>query len=333
VWRLPEMRPVVVSSSMSLLTNRRPIRPRVTPKTNECNRERRRAVESLIRRFSSITPSVAATALGSEAPRWVAIGRSSGCHVSLAPWLATLDKRRLIIIGGAALVAVAVALFAVWWFVLRSNAPAAVSLDEAVAAVTSTSHGSSTSGVTTTPVSEPAISIDGTWGVVAGNGSFAGYRVEEELARIGFTTAAARSADLEASLVIDGGVVIAVDVVVNMQRLESDSDKRDNAIRDQALETDAFPTGSFHLTEAVDLPAGAASGEPFSVIAVGDLEVHGVTNRVELALEAQLVDGVIAVIGSTPMLFADYDIPAPRAPILLSVDDNGEMEFQLLFEN
>ena len=36
--------------------------------------------------------------------------------------------------------------------------------------------------------------------------------------------------------------------------------------------------------------------------------------------------------GSLPILFADYDIAQPRSPILVSVEDNGVMEFQLVLE-
>ena len=60
--------------------------------------------------------------------------------------------------------------------------------------------------------------------------------------------------------------------------------------------------------------------------------MHGVTRSVTFTLEAQLIDDVIAVIGSAPILFADYDIDPPSALAVLSVDDHGEMEFQLLFE-
>jgi hypothetical protein len=38
------------------------------------------------------------------------------------------------------------------------------------------------------------------------------------------------------------------------------------------------------------------------------------------------------VVGSNPVVFADYDIDPPSAMAVLSVADNGVMEFQLLFE-
>ncbi|MCA9849853.1 MAG: YceI family protein, partial [Dehalococcoidia bacterium] len=74
-----------------------------------------------------------------------------------------------------------------------------------------------------------------------------------------------------------------------------------------------------------------ASGEPISATAVGDLTIHGVTNRVELALQGQLVDGRVVVVGSTVIVLADYDIEQPSSIAVLSVSEEGTMEMQLVF--
>ena len=39
--------------------------------------------------------------------------------------------------------------------------------------------------------------------------------------------------------------------------------------------------------------------------------------------------GAILVTGSTEILFADYSVTAPSAPVVVSVEDNGIHEFQL----
>jgi hypothetical protein len=61
------------------------------------------------------------------------------------------------------------------------------------------------------------------------------------------------------------------------------------------------------------------------------MTLHNVTKQVSVALQAQLKDGIIVVVGSTPFTFADYNMTAPQAPVVLSVDDNGTIEFQLFF--
>jgi polyisoprenoid-binding protein YceI len=258
-----------------------------------------------------------------------------------------VDRRRrtLAIVGGGAAIA-AIAVFAVWWFLLRSDAPPPVSLDEAVGAATSTTQAGGSDAAaaddrpTTTTAGEPSSTttttdaattadVTGTW--TSGGDSFVGYRVSEELANIGATTAAGRTSDVAGTMDIDGTTVTSVTIEANLQTLRSDSSRRDGALRRQALETDAFPISTFVLTRPVELPGAATSGEPFSIDATGEFTLHGVTREMTITLDAQLVGDVIAVVGSTEVVFADYDIEQPRAAIVLSVDDVGIMEFQLLF--
>lgn len=81
------------------------------------------------------------------------------------------------------------------------------------------------------------------------------------------------------------------------------------------------------------MPEALAQGEVVSLLATGALTLHGVTQPVTIAIEAELRDGgLLVVVGSIPILFADYDIAQPRAPILVSIEDNGVMELQLFLE-
>ena len=84
------------------------------------------------------------------------------------------------------------------------------------------------------------------------------------------------------------------------------------------------------LSEAITLPDGADAGTAFTIPATGDLTIHGVTNRVTIDLEARFVEDRIVVVGSIPVVFSDYGIDPPVAIVLLSVEDNGTMEFQLI---
>lgn len=64
--------------------------------------------------------------------------------------------------------------------------------------------------------------------------------------------------------------------------------------------------------------------------AVGELTLHGVTQPVQFELEAQLVDDTIVVVGSTTITFADFDVEVPDGGPVISVDDVGVLELQLL---
>ena len=160
-------------------------------------------------------------------------------------------------------------------------------------------------------------------------GSFAGFRVDEELT-IGEVTAVGRTGEVSGFIQLGAGSLEAAEITVDMSTIASDRPLRDGRTR-QALGTDQFPTATFVLTEPVALPADAADGTAFSLEAAGELTVKGVANPAVFALDAQLVDDVIVVVGSTEVTFADYGVQAPSAPIVVSVEDHGIIEFQLLF--
>ena len=55
------------------------------------------------------------------------------------------------------------------------------------------------------------------------------------------------------------------------------------------------------------------------------------TKSVSIPLQGQLVDDQVVVVGSTAIVFADYQIAQPTAASVLSVDDHGVLELQLVF--
>ena len=264
-----------------------------------------------------------------------------------------MTRKRLLIGGGVLVVAaIAVAIFLVWWLVIRDDSPPPVNLQEAVStieeeeetpAATASPSASpaatavATEAAATTAATEAATGasttdaagVEGTWTLAEGQESFVGYRVEEELATIGYKEAVGRSPTIEATITIAGGQLTGVTVTADLRDLESDDSRRDGALQFQALESQRFPTATFELTEPVAVPAGLAAGEPISIEANGTLTLHGVTQPVVIPIEAVLEDGVMVVVGSIPILFADYNIAQPQSPILVSIEDNGVMELQL----
>ena len=180
-------------------------------------------------------------------------------------------------------------------------------------------------GVWTVQVAEGAGDLQGEPAV-----SFAGFRVDEVLNNIGDFTAVGRTADVSGSIELSDTALVAATVEVTMSTLRTDNSFRDGRIYG-ALNTSEFPKATFTLAEPVELPAGMADGEAFSGSAEGDLTIKGVTNRVAFDLQAQLVGDIIVAVGSSDVVFSDYGVTAPTAPIVVSVEDHGIMEFQLLF--
>lgn len=232
----------------------------------------------------------------------------------------------------AAVVVLAVAAGGIWYFVFRDDSPAEVSLD----AATRSLGESRTTATTGASGSRSAANLDGTWNVDRSIGkfadftsSFAGFRVQEELAGIGAKTAVGRTPDVTGSITIAGTTIPSASFEVDMTTLTTDDSRRDGQLRTQAIETSRFPKAAFTLTQPIQLGRIPADGEKISVNATGDLTLHGVTKQVTIPLEAQRTGDVIAVVGSLGIPFADYAISPPRSAIVLSVDDKGVMEVQL----
>lgn len=232
-------------------------------------------------------------------------------------------------IGGGVFVLIAAAVFVLWFF--SGDAPAEVDLAQTASAVTQPEDGSAAG----------AGEIAGTWTVDDTVGaftvddettaSFAGFRVDEELASIGSTTAVGRTPAVTGTLVIEDTSLISATVVADLTQIVSDETRRDDSIQ-RSLGTSTNPEATFVLTEPIELGDSASSGETMEVTAVGDLTINGITNSAEMTLSAQLVGDMILVTGSSDIVFSDFDVTTPTAPVVLSVEDHGIIELQLWFK-
>ncbi|MDE0320755.1 MAG: YceI family protein [Acidimicrobiaceae bacterium] len=207
------------------------------------------------------------------------------------------------------------------------------------AGVSGASDGDSDAAAAADAAMTSTADLDGTWAVDAetgeftlddATGSFAGFRVDEELARIGAFTAVGRTGDVSGTLVIAEESVTSVEIEVDLTTLRTDDSRRDGAVQ-RALGTSQHPTATFSLTEELHIDGAVELGGSISLMASGDLTVNGITQPVTIDIEAQLVGSVIAVVGSVEITFADFDVTVPQVPIVLSAEDHGIMEFQLLF--
>jgi polyisoprenoid-binding protein YceI len=247
-----------------------------------------------------------------------------------------MRRRTAVAIGAVVLVVLAMAVAAgLWWF-FKDDAPPAVDLGTAVEDVesrtaTSAAGGSAATGGATTGV-EGSWVVDaetGTFDYESASGTFVGFRIQEQLAGIGSTTAVGRTGDVSGSMAISGTTVTEASFEVELATITTNESRRDDQVQ-RALSTGTFPTATFTLTEPIALGAGAAEGQTVSATAVGQLTIHGVTRTVQLPIEAQLVEGTIVVVGSMDVTFSDHDVEVPRSQVVLSVDDHGTLELQLL---
>jgi len=235
-----------------------------------------------------------------------------------------LKKRRIVLTTAALLIVIgAMAAYGVWRVI--SNAPDEVSLDAAVASLE------------TSEVVGQDLSTEGTWVIDSdsgsftfeeASGSFVGFRIKEELARIGKITAVGRTGEVDGELRIGAGELQSVSVSADLSTLITNDSRRDRAARN-ALNVSENPIASFSMDKPVAL--SATDGSAVSLKVKGELLINGIGREAEFDLQAQLVGETVVVVGSTEVVFADYDVEVPSAVIVVSAEDHGVVEFQLLF--
>ena len=267
-------------------------------------------------------------------------------------------NKKTALFGGIAAV-VLIAAVGLWYFVLRDDAPDEVSteagleqLQEDLAnedATTTTTEAVDDAGdeggdtepedtTTTTEAPAPAGPVDGVWnidddfgdfGFDNPSGSFAGFRLEETFPT-GTVDAVGRTGGVTGSITITDNALAAADISVDLTVMESDLAARADVIKD-AINADANPTGTFVATSTPALDTEAlAAGTTVTADVDGDLTVNGVTQPVTITIEATIAEeGIALVIGSAPLVWADFDVDTPDTP-LAEVADNGILEFQLV---
>lgn len=237
-------------------------------------------------------------------------------------------SRSRILIGGGAGVVVLLALVA-WWLGYFTEPAEEANVEDLAAAVEEQAEAEAADGG---EVAGPIESLDGTWTVTPVEGqTFIGYRINEVLTTVGDFTVVGRTTGVSGTMEAEGTTITAVEVVGDMTSITTDNSARDNAMKSQALETDQFSEATFVLAEPIELGAIPDEGTPVSAVAVGDLTIHGVTQRVEFPLDAQIQSGSIVTAGQLQIALADFDIDTPSARIVASVEDVAVLELSLVF--
>ncbi len=242
------------------------------------------------------------------------------------------NRRPLVIAAGVVGLTAVIGITALVWY-LNQPVPEEVSIEAAVDDVVTTGPGASTEP------SAPLDGLDGAWSVDTSIGefsfedatsSFVGFRIEEELANVGATTAVGRTPVVGGAFVLNGATITETIIEADMTGIVTNASRRNRAVQ-RALDTGTFPTATFTLTDPIDLGVIPNDGEPVSATAVGELTIKGVMQPIEILLEAQRVGDLIAVVGTVEIVFEDWGIEIPTAPIVASVEDHGILELQLFF--
>jgi len=183
---------------------------------------------------------------------------------------------------------------------------------------------------------QDADDIDGTWTLDTSIGSFddyssawVGFRVSEVLNPGGAFDAVGRTPVVSGRLEASGTTIESAVIEADLTAIVSDKPRRDGAIQ-RSLGTTEFPTATFVSTEPVDL--GSLPGDDiFTASMQGTLTIRDVSQHVTLDLTAQRVGETVAVVGELPIDFTSFGVTMPTAPIVVSVEDAGDLQWKLFF--
>ena len=225
-------------------------------------------------------------------------------------------RKSAFIVGIGAVAVVAVGLF-VYFGLLSNDSPKEFSLE-----------GSTNNSAAAPPAGELA----GTWTISGGE---AGYRVREKLANLpAQSDAVGRTSAITGQVTIseDGGSHRAknANFTVDVSKLKSNEDKRDNRIRSIGLETDKYPQATFAAAGPIDIPGDAVDGKAVTVQADGDMTMHGVTKKVSIPLQVQRSGDKIRIVGNYDFTWDEFGMTAPSVQPFVSVTGNPKLEFDVM---
>ena len=182
-------------------------------------------------------------------------------------------------------------------------------------------------------------SIDGTWTVDTsigdigeGSSTFVGFRVDEVLDPGGNVTAVGRTPSVDGQLDVAGTVIESFSIEADLTGLSTDNTFRNGAIQ-RSLGTDQYPSATFVSTEPVDLGQIPPEGEVFQASVPGTLTIKDVSRDIVVDLEAGRGGENVVVVGTWPIVFDDFGIDLPSAPIVVSIEEDGLLEWQIFFTN
>lgn len=167
--------------------------------------------------------------------------------------------------------------------------------------------------------------------VVAPQGNEARYRVREQLAGFDLPNdAIGRTSSVTGGLVMTAsGDIIAegTGFTIDMTSLATDSDRRDNYVRRNTLQTEAHPNVVFVPTSFSGLPFPLPSSGEVTFTMTGDLTVRGITRPATWDVVATIADGAIRGEAKTAFTFEQFEMTKPRVRSVLSVDDDIRLEY------
>jgi polyisoprenoid-binding protein YceI len=107
-------------------------------------------------------------------------------------------------------------------------------------------------------------------------------------------------------------LVASMNITVDLRTLQSDAAMRDRYIQRNTLETDTYPYATFVSVSTQDLPASYSDGQTVHFQLIGNLTLHGKTNKEVFDVQGKLMGNTISGTATSTIYMTDFGIQPPN---------------------
>ena len=167
--------------------------------------------------------------------------------------------------------------------------------------------------------------------VIGPAGNEARYRVREQLMGANLPNDAIGATKGITGTILaypDGRIVKdSSKIVIQVDSLKSDKDRRDGFLRRRTLETEKFPTVELIPTEIRGFSGKLPASGTATFQLLGDLVLKGVAHPTVWNVTARAEGNDVAGSATTAFTFKDMGLDQPKVPVVLSVADTIKLEY------
>jgi polyisoprenoid-binding protein YceI len=107
-------------------------------------------------------------------------------------------------------------------------------------------------------------------------------------------------------------LVAGMNITVDLPTLQTDSQMRDNFVRRNTLQTDTYPYATFISVSTQGLPASYSDGQTVHFQLIGNLTMHGQTNKEVFDVQGKVVGNTITGTATSTIYMTDFGIQPPN---------------------
>ena len=107
-------------------------------------------------------------------------------------------------------------------------------------------------------------------------------------------------------------LVASMSITVDLRTLQSDASMRDHFIQRNTLETDSYPYATFVSVTTQGLPSNYTDGQTVHFQLIGNLTLHGKTNKETFDVQGKLSGNTISGTATSTIYMTDFGIQPPN---------------------